>query len=92
MRCPRCFKKIDDDCDFCTHCGQKIEKEVICPNCGTVNGAAAKFCKKCGSSLAVNSKEENQVKETKVDRGFLLNLLGKISMGLALFQWSFYLA
>lgn len=86
MRCPRCFKKIDDDCDFCTHCGHKIEKEVICPNCGTVNGAAAKFCKKCGSPLAVNSKEENQVKETKVDRGFLLNLLGKISMGLALFS------
>ena len=70
MKCPNCNKRIADDCDFCTYCGHKIERERVCPNCHTPNDLNASFCKKCGTKLVDNKvnetpKEEKPVEEPK---------------------------
>jgi len=59
VNCPFCHEKIDDDANFCPHCGSNLEdkkKEIKeeasikhCPNCGKELPIDAKFCAKCGS-------------------------------------------
>ncbi len=51
MICPRCQNEIDDDMNYCPHCGMKIEK---CPVCHQIVVPAAKFCSHCGASLHTN--------------------------------------
>lgn len=50
--CKYCGAPLDDDSQFCTNCGKKIELQVkTCPRCGAdVEGDSA-FCAKCGMKL-----------------------------------------
>ena len=36
---------------FCSNCGKKYEKNIVCPKCGTVNEMKSKFCSECGEKL-----------------------------------------
>ncbi len=51
MDCPRCRQPAAADADFCTACGARLV--ATCAGCGTVNGAGAKFCKRCGRPVGV---------------------------------------
>lgn len=56
MICPRCHTEMNDDVNYCPHCGMKIEK---CPACHQpiINGA--KFCSHCGTSLYTKQTESH---------------------------------
>lgn len=56
MICPRCHTEMNDDVNYCPHCGMKIEK---CPACHQpiINGA--KFCSHCGTSLYAKQAESH---------------------------------
>lgn len=44
----------------------EIQKEIICPNCGTKNKATSRFCENCGSVLNITVENENQnIEETE---------------------------
>lgn len=48
MICPRCKKEIDDDAQFCSHCGMKINR---CPSCQQPIFDNAKYCSHCGKPI-----------------------------------------
>ena len=51
-RCNYCGAPLDDDSQFCTNCGKKVEpQENTCPQCETVIEDDAAFCSKCGMRL-----------------------------------------
>ena len=49
-KCPNCYKEIEEDAEFCPHCGKKVRDGVTC-KCGQLNSLDAEFCKKCGAKL-----------------------------------------
>lgn len=46
--CNHCGASIDDDAQFCTTCGKKVEMERHCIHCGAVIDADSVFCTSCG--------------------------------------------
>ena len=64
VNCPFCGDKIDEDAQFCPHCGSNvvdIKEESVetqeeikakhCQNCGMELPGEAKFCAKCGQKV-----------------------------------------
>lgn len=51
--CDNCNAEIEDDSNFCPHCGLKVSGEDIrvCPACEAKNNPDAKFCTECGFNL-----------------------------------------
>ena len=50
--CRYCGAPLDDDSQFCTNCGKKIEPQgKTCPQCGAEIEDDAAFCSKCGMRL-----------------------------------------
>lgn len=54
MQCPRCHHELQEDMQFCPHCGLKLER---CPVCHAPVLPQAKFCTYCGTSL--HQEEDN---------------------------------
>jgi predicted nucleic acid-binding Zn ribbon protein len=51
-KCSFCGAHIDDDSQFCTNCGEKVEPQgKTCPQCGAEIEDDAMFCSKCGMRL-----------------------------------------
>ena len=48
MQCPRCHYELDENANFCPHCGMKI---IRCPECHAPNLEEANFCQHCGHKL-----------------------------------------
>ena len=36
---------------YCSQCGEKIKKKVICPNCKAENDGSSSYCYRCGHRL-----------------------------------------
>jgi len=49
MQCRQCRHEVPSDAQFCPECGARLG--ITCPECGTDNALAHKFCKKCGHAL-----------------------------------------
>ena len=49
--CSICGTENLKDNNYCTHCGNRIAIENICPNCGTVNEDSLSYCKNCNEQL-----------------------------------------
>lgn len=66
--CPNCRKEIEDDSDYCSSCGIRIDDFIKnCPNCGKKIDIDAMFCNHCGVKIGVNEKQDkinNVIKET----------------------------
>ena len=85
MKCPNCFKRINDDSKFCNYCGQKIEHEIVCNECGTKNELGSKFCKNCGAPLnKVETPSNNETVENSDNPHKARFVLSIISMSLML--------
>jgi len=52
MRCTICNAYIPEGVERCLECGAGPEPEQVCQRCGTLVGARARFCRKCGAALA----------------------------------------
>lgn len=51
-KCIFCGAPLDDDSQFCTNCGKKVEPQgKMCPLCGAEIEDDAAFCSKCGMRL-----------------------------------------
>ena len=60
--CPNCNYENDDNNNFCTECGTKLEVlPVRCPKCETELTNQAKFCHNCGTKLTEDSKETPRI-------------------------------
>lgn len=55
MNCPRCQTEINDDVNYCSHCGMKIER---CPVCHQPTIHGARYCTYCGAPLNQTYHEE----------------------------------
>ena len=53
MKCPHCQTKLPDNSRFCMACGQTMQSELVCIQCGNANPFVAKFCLQCGHPLTV---------------------------------------
>ena len=93
MKCIYCGGKISSDSLFCPHCGKKVIRSIICPNCQEENDLEANYCKKCGASLKdVDEKKkvesaENNKKTKSVDNNklnWIFSIIGMSSMLLAI--------
>lgn len=53
MICSGCGKEISDNANFCSFCGNRVEKSVTkkCPECGRSRDARYVFCEYCGTLL-----------------------------------------
>lgn len=51
--CPKCGNVISPTANFCTACGNKIERvnPLACPECGYITNPGDNFCKSCGYKL-----------------------------------------
>ena len=56
-KCIFCGAPLDDDSQFCTNCGKKVEPQgKMCPQCGAEIEDDAAFCSKCGMRLDVQTE------------------------------------
>lgn len=55
MICPRCHLEVQQDMNYCPHCGMKIEK---CPNCHQIVIMGDQYCSYCGTSLHQNQSSQ----------------------------------
>ena len=67
MVCSNCHKEIDENVNFCNHCGTPVEKTVTCPNCGAVSGAEFSFCQSCGTRLSGEESDEGLAAEVPME-------------------------
>ena len=57
--CNYCGAPIDNDSQFCTNCGKKVDSQgKTCPQCGAENEDDAAFCSKCGMRLDVQATSQ----------------------------------
>ena len=42
--CKNCGAQISDNASFCTNCGQKVEKDLVCRNCNSKQKPGTQFC------------------------------------------------
>lgn len=62
MLCPNCRKQIDENSNFCQHCGSKVVVENKCPHCGAMPlPLDAKFCPDCGKAIEEDCDEAKEV-------------------------------
>lgn len=64
--CNYCGAPIDNDSQFCTNCGKKVDSQgKTCPQCGAEIEDDAAFCSKCGMRLDVQATP--QINTPQVD-------------------------
>ena len=49
MKCPT---ENREGVDFCRECGQSLQPDIVCPQCGHANPQGSNFCDKCDRSSA----------------------------------------
>jgi class 3 adenylate cyclase/tetratricopeptide (TPR) repeat protein len=54
MECPRCQHRTLPDAAFCDECGACLE--AACQACGQANRVVARFCRRCGQTLAPSGR------------------------------------
>lgn len=47
--CPQCDASISKGAKFCPECGEAVQSEKTCPECGV--SASGKFCQECGQAM-----------------------------------------
>ena len=64
MLCTNCLEVIEDDSIFCSKCGAKQVRKVICANCHAELTPKDNFCRICGTPVQKvgcdESKDEDQ--------------------------------
>ena len=50
MKCPKCRFQNPKDSIYYGNCGECLDSEIVCGNCGALLPAAFKFCNKCGTA------------------------------------------
>ena len=54
MHCPNCNKLIEDDSQYCSHCGVRISHKNVkirCPRCQNEVDDQSRFCPYCGNEI-----------------------------------------
>ena len=51
MKCPHGQAENREGAEFCRKCGQSLQVDIVCPQCGHVNLPDRAFCEKCAHSL-----------------------------------------
>lgn len=55
-KCKKCGAIFEDDFEFCSKCGEKLEKAGTCPRCGSTVSPDDAFCGHCGFDLKNGNK------------------------------------
>ena len=73
MYCRNCGKELNENADYCTHCGVATTKgNSYCGVCGSETNENADICVSCGTNLKKQQKEA----KSKVVAGLLGIFLG----------------
>lgn len=51
VECNYCHHMNQPGSIYCSQCGEKIKKKVICPNCKAENDGSSSYCYRCGHRL-----------------------------------------
>lgn len=49
IKCQKCFYLNDKNANYCSSCGEKLQKAIFCSNCGKKLNSNDKFCPECGT-------------------------------------------
>ena len=51
VECNYCHHMNQPGSIYCSQCGEKIKKKVVCPNCKAENDGSSSYCYRCGHRL-----------------------------------------
>lgn len=54
-RCAQCGQPLKEGMKFCPRCGVRCDGKRVCPVCGTVSEADARYCSGCGRLLVADT-------------------------------------
>lgn len=64
-KCRYCENPVPDTALFCPHCGKKMERKRLCPQCHAEVGEDDKFCMSCGMLLDTSPLNMEKGKEER---------------------------
>lgn len=83
IKCTICGKELEKSAQFCSKCGNKIEKQFfkMCPKCGkrTLDDEA-EFCIVCGTKLSNDNIEISKIEEEKIITDRINNLSNQVEI------------
>lgn len=63
MICNNCGNNIDENLNFCPHCGNQIQKHITCRACNNSIDSNLNFCPYCGTSTKQYTNNQNDIHE-----------------------------
>ena len=57
MQCPKCLTENRETRKFCRECGQSLQPDIVCPQCGHASPPGSKFYDKGGHPLTEPTPE-----------------------------------
>jgi len=58
MTCQSCGEVLDQGCQFCPQCGEKVAEATFCPHCSNALEDSSRFCPQCGTPRENNEGVE----------------------------------
>lgn len=71
--CDVCGTLNLEENNYCTHCGNKLIMEHVCPHCGEINPDNANFCIKCDNQINPIAIDDFDILFNEYNENLLLN-------------------
>lgn len=83
MICNNCKNNIDENLNFCPHCGTAIQKETICTNCNNTIDKNLNFCPYCGTQTKEEKSEPEPIiiEENEPQPKLIIGVISALILG-----------